>query len=72
MIYKVYYQEDSESAPRRESTKCLYAEAESIPDLKKKITDKFNYGIEYVTELNDEYLNYEKEHNPDFSIIKDL
>lgn len=72
MIYKVYYQEDPTNTPRREKTKSLYAEAEGIPDLKEKITKKYNFSIEYVTELNDNELDYEKENNPDFEILKDI
>ncbi|BDR58243.1 RNA polymerase epsilon subunit [Xylocopilactobacillus apicola] len=72
MIYKVYYQGDAECTPRRERTQTLYAEAASIPDLKKKIVEKFNYSIEYVAELNEQDLDYEKEHNSDFEVLKDL
>lgn len=71
MIYKVFYQEDPDQTPQRESTHSLYAEAESIADLKKRITEKFNYGIEFVTEVNENDLDYEKQNNPEFKVLKD-
>ncbi|MCT6892692.1 MAG: DNA-directed RNA polymerase subunit epsilon [Bombilactobacillus mellifer] len=72
MIYKVFYQEDPNHNPRRESTKSLYAEAKGIPELKEKLTAKYPYSIEYVTELDEESLEYEEKHNPDFKVLKDL
>lgn len=71
MIYKVFYQEDLQEAPRRENTRSLYAEADSIPELKKKLTAKYDYNIEHVTELTGAYLEFE-EQEPGFKVIKDL
>ncbi|WP_010649579.1 DNA-dependent RNA polymerase subunit epsilon [Oceanobacillus massiliensis] len=60
MIFKVLYQELQEEIPVRERTKSLYVEADSVREVRKKLVDR-NYNIEYIHELDEAHLNYEKE-----------
>lgn len=59
-IFKVYYQENSQEIPVRENTEVIYVEAESIPEVLKYLDDR-NYNIEFVQELGEKYLEFEKE-----------
>ncbi|KRL63491.1 DNA-dependent RNA polymerase subunit epsilon [Lactobacillus psittaci] len=62
MIYKVLYQENQIVNPRRETTKTLYLEAESIGKARMMIEDNTPYNVEYIQELTGNSLTYEKEH----------
>ncbi|MFS0751990.1 DNA-dependent RNA polymerase subunit epsilon [Oceanobacillus sp. 1P07AA] len=62
MIFKVLYQELPEEVPVRERTKSLYVEAETIREVRKKISDSdHNYNIEFVQPLDEAHLQYEKD-----------
>lgn len=60
MIFKVLYQELSDEVPARERTQSLYIEAESVREVRQKLNDK-NYNIEYIQELDEAHLEYEKQ-----------
>ncbi|GEL76038.1 DNA-dependent RNA polymerase subunit epsilon [Tenuibacillus multivorans] len=68
MIFKVLYQEQAEEAPVREETKTLYIDAESVREVRSKLADR-NYNIEYVQELSEDHLAYEKQ-SEDFEVEK--
>jgi DNA-dependent RNA polymerase auxiliary subunit epsilon len=59
MIYKVLYQELPDEVPVRERTQTIYVEADSVREVRKKLSDR-NYNIEYIHELDEAHLNYEK------------
>lgn len=66
MIYKVLYQEIQAEVPVRERTKSLYIEAGSVREVRNKLNDR-NYNIEYIQELDEAHLNYEKQ-SPHFEL----
>lgn len=66
MIFKVLYQESSDIAPVRERTQSLYVEAESVREVRSKLSSR-NINIEFIQKLNDVHLAYEKK-SEDFSI----
>ena len=68
MIYKVYYQENKAEVPVREKTKTVFVEGESVLDVRKKLKDK-PYNIEFVTLVEDAYLEYEKLQE-DFKVLE--
>lgn len=70
MIFKVNYQESKTDAPLRENTKSLYIEAESISDVRSKLTKNTPYNIEFIQELSEAHLEYEQETNPDFKVLE--
>lgn len=59
MIFKVLYQESLDTAPVREHTKCLYVEADSEKDVRKKLADRA-YNIELIQKLEGAHLEYER------------
>lgn len=67
MIYKVFYQENKERNPRRETTKVLYVEVEASDEregrikTRKLVESKKEYNIEFITLLDEKSLAYEKE-----------
>jgi len=62
MIFKVYYQESKKRNPKREETKSLYVEADSIVEARSNVEQHTPFNIEYVVELKGNHLDYEKEH----------
>lgn len=60
MIYKVFYQGALLEVPIRERTQTLYIEADSVPEVRKKLTER-NYNIELIQPLENEHLAYEKQ-----------
>ncbi|MFC4025410.1 DNA-dependent RNA polymerase subunit epsilon [Oceanobacillus longus] len=60
MIFKVLYQELQDEVPVRERTQSIYVEADSVREVRKKLSDR-KYNIEYIHELDEAHLNYEKE-----------
>jgi DNA-dependent RNA polymerase auxiliary subunit epsilon len=66
MIYKVYYQENKNEIPVRENTKTLYVEASSVREVRAYLQDR-NYNIEFIQELEGNYLEYEK-NSPNFQV----
>lgn len=66
MIYKVYYQENKNEIPVRENTKSLYVEASSVREVRAYLKDR-NYNIEFIQELEGNYLEYEK-NSPNFQV----
>jgi len=59
MIFKVLYQDSPDEVPVRESTKCLYVEAESVRDVRSKLQDR-KCNIEYINALDEAHLAYEQ------------
>lgn len=70
MIFKVFYQESKKEAPRREDTHSMYVEANAVSEVREYLTKNTPYMIEHITEISGEFLEYEKEHNPDFEVVK--
>ena len=68
MIYKVYYQDLMTEVPVREKTKTVFVEADSVRDVRNKLKDR-KYNIEFVTPVDEAYLEYEKE-NEDFKVLE--
>lgn len=70
MIFKVFYQENKDTTPRRENTHSMYVEVdakevlEGTITLRELIMSKTNYRIEFMDALTDEALEYEKENAP--------
>ncbi|MDR0198995.1 MAG: RNA polymerase epsilon subunit [Streptococcaceae bacterium] len=66
MIFKVFYQENKDTTPRRENTKTLYTEVdaktvlEGTIKLRETITKKTNYRIEFMDALTKDAEKYEK------------
>ncbi|MBM7572222.1 DNA-dependent RNA polymerase subunit epsilon [Aquibacillus albus] len=60
MIYKVLYQELTLEVPVRERTKSLYVEAETEREVRKFLSDR-NLNIEFIQQLDEAHLEYEKE-----------
>ncbi|QSB51505.1 DNA-dependent RNA polymerase subunit epsilon [Leuconostoc falkenbergense] len=67
MIFKVYYQEHPERNPKRETTQSLYLEAESLPQARELIEENTQHNVEYIEELSDKAVTYEKAY-PHFEI----
>lgn len=70
MIFKATYQETKEQVPLRENTKSLFIEANSKEEARAKFDNNTPYNIEYLQELSEAHLAYEREHNPDFKIME--
>ena len=68
MIYKVYYQESLKEVPVREKTKTVYVEADTVREVRQLLKSK-NYNIEYVGEVTESYLSYEKQ-KEDFKVLE--
>ncbi|MBN8199405.1 DNA-dependent RNA polymerase auxiliary subunit epsilon [Cytobacillus firmus] len=68
MIFKVYYQDSKTEVPVREKTKTIFVEGDSERDVRKKLADR-NYNIEFVTSVQGEFLEYEKQ-NEDFKVLE--
>ncbi|MDN4073606.1 MULTISPECIES: DNA-dependent RNA polymerase subunit epsilon [Fictibacillus] len=62
MIFKVYFQENKNEVPIRENTQSIYLEANSVEEVRKKLSDT-NYNIEFVQEITGKFLEYEKQSN---------
>lgn len=60
MIFKVFYQENSEEMPLRENTKVLYLEAENEREVRYLLRNR-PINIEYIQELKGAHLEYEKQ-----------
>ncbi len=60
MIYKVLFQNDTDSAPVREKTKSLYIEAGSEGEVRSKLSNR-NINIEYIQLLEGKHLAYEQQ-----------
>ncbi|MBF0710227.1 MULTISPECIES: DNA-dependent RNA polymerase subunit epsilon [unclassified Gemella] len=59
-VFKVFYQANNKEIPVRENTEVLYVEANNTPEVVKYVEDK-NYNLEFVQELSEQYLKFEKE-----------
>lgn len=68
MIFKVYYQETKERNPKREETRSLYIEAQTLVDARARVEKNTPYNIELITELVGNHLAYEQE-NADFTLV---
>ena len=67
MIYKVLYQKDQIVNPRRETTKTLFLEADTVVAARTMVEDNTPYNIELIQELTGNSLAYEKQ-SPDFKL----
>ncbi|WP_278589342.1 DNA-directed RNA polymerase subunit epsilon [Limosilactobacillus pontis] len=67
MTFKVYYQSDKTKRPVRENTQSMYIEADSEAEALLMVEHNTDYNIEYVEQLDDQALAYEKQ-NPNFKI----
>lgn len=68
MIFKVIYQETKNEVPVRENSKSIYIEANSVVEVRKKLSH-LPYNIEFIQELSDAHLEYEKQ-NPNFKVTE--
>lgn len=66
MIFKVLYQDLPGEVPVRERTESLYVEAESIGDVRRKMS-KHNYNVENIIALGEAHLAYEQK-SDDFTL----
>lgn len=66
--FKVFYQENNKEIPVRENTKSMFIESSDKPSVLRYLESK-NYNVEYVQEMNEEYLNFEKK-SSDFKMVK--
>ncbi|OTN75553.1 hypothetical protein A5886_000627 [Enterococcus sp. 8G7_MSG3316] len=69
MIYKIYYQETKDRNPKREQTQSLYIEADDAVIARRQVEQNTPYNIEFVQELDEKHLAYEKE-NADFTLAE--
>ena len=69
MIYKIYYQETKDRNPKREQTHSLYIEADDAVIARRLVEQNTPYNIEFVQELDEKHLAYEKE-NTDFKLAE--
>ena len=69
MTFKVSYQPDATKRPVRENTQSLYIEADSEAQALLLVEENTDYNIEFVEQLDDKALEYEKQ-NPNFKITK--
>jgi len=69
MIYKIYYQETKDRNPKREQTQSLYIEADDAVIARRLVEQNTPYNIEFVQELDEKHLAYEKE-NADFKLAE--
>ncbi|MGX7107665.1 DNA-dependent RNA polymerase subunit epsilon [Hutsoniella sourekii] len=69
MIFKVLYQESKEEAPRRETTKTLFVEADSLRQVRQDLDTHTDYSVEFIQELTGDFLEYEQENNPDYKVV---
>ena len=69
MIYKIYYQETKDRNPKREQTHSLYIEADDAVIARRLVEQNTPYNIEFVQELDEKHLAYEKE-NDDFKLAE--
>ena len=69
MTFKVYYQPDATKRLVRENTQSLYIEADSEAQALLLVEENTDYNIEFVEQLDDKALEYEKQ-NPNFKITK--
>ncbi|MBF0715999.1 DNA-dependent RNA polymerase subunit epsilon [Gemelliphila palaticanis] len=58
-VFKVFYQKNKTEIPVRENTEVLYVEANGIPEVYKYLENR-EYNIEYIEELSEQYLEFER------------
>lgn len=66
--FKVFYQENNKEIPVRENTKSMFIESSDKPSVLRYLESE-NYNVEYVQEMTEEYLNFEKK-SSDFKMVK--
>lgn len=66
-VFKVFYQENLTDRIIREDTFTKYFEAESEMEVRRMLKDS-GYNIEFIEELSEAHLNYEKENNSQFKV----
>ena len=67
MIFKITYQPTKTEAPRRENTQALYIEASNKVEARRLVDENTEYNVEFIQELDEEHLAYEKQ-NPEFKL----
>lgn len=71
-VYKVLYQENSTHIPTRENTQALYVKAEGIIEVRDFLATHYpQYNIEFIQELSQAHLDYERENVVDFAILQE-
>lgn len=70
MIFKATYQETKAQVPLRENTKSIFIEADSKEAARELFDTLTPYNIEFLQEMSDAHLEYEREHNPDFKLLE--
>lgn len=68
MVFKVYFQDSKKEVPVREKTQTIFVEGDSERDIRKKLADR-SYNIEFITALDGEYLEFEKQRE-DFKVLE--
>ena len=61
MTFKVYFQPDNTKRPVRENTQSIYIEADSEAEALLMVEHHTDYNIEYVEQLDEKALEYEKQ-----------
>lgn len=69
MIFKVLYQQNTKSNPKREFTQSLYLDCESEVQARELVDKNTDYNIEFIETLVGNHLAYEQK-NPDFKITE--
>ncbi|GAK30342.1 RNA-binding protein [Weissella oryzae SG25] len=69
MIYKVYYQPTKIQNPKRENTKSLYVDMDSMPSARLAVEQNTAYNVEFIEELSEKALAYEQQ-NADFKLTE--
>lgn len=59
-VFKVFYQKNNKEIPVRENTEVLYVEADGIPAVYKYLENR-EYNIEFIQELSEKHLEFERE-----------
>lgn len=61
MVFKIYYQETKAQNPKRENTKVMYVESNSLTDVRHDVETKTTHNIEFIEELSTAALEYEQQ-----------
>ncbi|WP_220750923.1 DNA-directed RNA polymerase subunit epsilon [Apilactobacillus xinyiensis] len=69
MIFKVLYQENKKSNPKREFTKSMYLDCDTEVEARYLVEQNTDHNIEFIEPLEGNHLDYEKK-NPDFKITE--
>lgn len=70
MIFKATFQETKDQVPLRENTKSIFVQANSKAEARALLDAHTPYNIEFLQEMTDAHLEYERETNPDFKFLE--